>query len=147
MRITYIALVLGLMAGTLQAQVLDEAFPLPLACSQSDVSIDTPACPLEAVVEALNILSPGYVRSYHDAGLEAYAIMSVLGQIYTALGTVFYGEDCIAVDESLHIIFESISFYLPDIENLPDTVADDYLRLDGFFTNAFQYLENKGCKA
>ncbi|MEE9455070.1 MAG: hypothetical protein V3V13_11915 [Paracoccaceae bacterium] len=147
MRITYIALALGLMAGTVQAQVLDEAFPLPLACSQSDVQIGTPACPLEAVVGALDMLSPGYVRPYHDAGLESYAIITILWQFKIAFGTIVRGEDCIAVDEALYTIVESLSFYLPDIENLPDTVAEDYLRLDEFFANAFQYLENRGCGA
>lgn len=126
-----------------QAQVLSDAFPLPIACGEA--AIGSAECPLETAQNALDMLSPGFGRPYRDAGLESYAIMTTLATYRNMFTAIAMGDDCGIVDEGLFLIAESLNSYLPKTDELPAALADEYLVLAGFFANAFQYAETETC--
>lgn len=137
------AALFGITGHMAQAEVLSDAFPLPIACGEA--AIGSAECPLEMAQNALDMLSPGFGRPYHEAGLESYAIMTTLVTYRNMFAAVATGGDCGTVDEGLYLIAESLNFYLPTTDELPAALADEYLVLAGFFMNAFQYAETETC--
>lgn len=130
-------MMLGATPQLAQAQVLSDSFPLPIACAEFDIG--TPECPVETVREALSFASPRFVKPYHDAGLESFAILTMIGAFGTIFDTIASGEDCHRVFEELYFLGETVSFYLPDVNDLPEPVADEYRILHKFFGKAFRF--------
>jgi len=144
---TLIATVLLMAAGAqdARAQLLSDGFALPLACASASADIGTTSCPLDAVTQALDTLSPGYVRQFHDAGMESFAILTTLVEYRELLASIAAGGDCIVVDEGLNYIAEVLDFYLPEAAMVPASVSEEYAVLTGFFDNAFRYSEKAVC--
>jgi len=138
-----LAAMFGITGHMAQAQVLSDAFPLPIACGEA--VIGSAECPVEMAQNALDMLSPGFGRPYHDAGLESYAIMATLATYRDVFGVIAADGDCGIVDEGLTLIAESLNSYLPKTDELPAALTDEYLVLEGFFENAFRYAETETC--
>lgn len=138
-----IAALFGITGHMAQAQVLSDAFPLPIACGEA--AIGSAECPLEMTQNALDTLSPGFGQPYHEAGLESYAIMITLTTYRRVFNAISENDDCGIVNDGLYLIAESLNSYLPKTDELPAALADEYLVLAGFFANAFQYAETETC--
>ncbi len=134
-------LLLAVSPQVAQAQILSDSFPLPVACAEFEIG--TPECPIETVRQALSIVSPGFVKPYHDAGLESFAILTMIGTLRTIFDRMHTGVDCHLISEDVYFLGETVSFYLPNATNLPsslpDAVADEYRILNGFFGKAFRF--------
>jgi hypothetical protein len=113
------------------------------ACATA--AFGTGGCSAEAAREALYNLYPGYVAPFHDAGMESFAMLTVLSILGDGIANRLDGGDCVFNEE---LAGEATGIWT-DYVRLPEGAAPDLATrvgvLDRFVTNATAYILEGTC--
>ena len=102
------------------------------------------ACTAVDAYEALEGLEPqwGY-QLRGSAGLDAFAIVSVLGELRAGLEALGTG-DCTAAEMRAVAASEIWTWYVSPTDDMNEQGAIDFAAVQGFFEQTVQYLSNPG---
>ncbi len=124
------------LASPALAEDIDPAFPVPRDCI--DAPIGSADCPLEALIDGLSAVSPGYFNPYRAAKMESFYMQYVTGSMASALESIRDGAPCDAY-ETAYFYGDTSFIYLPD--TLPEEVADIYPDWLFVMDNVVNYIE------
>ncbi len=113
------------------------------ACAAA--TFGTGDCTVEAAQEALFNLYPGYVRDFHDAGMESFAMLTVLSIIGDGLTNRLDNGDCIFNDEIAGDAKSIWAEYVALPDGAPPRIAERVTTLDRFVQNAAAYILEGTC--
>ncbi len=126
------------LAAPALAEDIDPAFPVPTGCI--DHAVGSADCPLEAVIDGIEYISPGYFNPFRAAKMESFYMQYATNSMLPALEQVRDGDACAGIEAS-YFYGETSFIFLPPVDDAPEEVRDDFRDWSAVIDNIVSFLD------
>ena len=126
------------LASPAMAEDIDPAFPVPTGCI--DNAVGSADCPIDALIDGLSMVSPGYFNPFRAAKLESFYMQHVTGTLVPALEQIRDGDAC-AGFEAAYFYGETSFIFLPPVDDVPSDIRDEFNAWQSVINNTAAFMD------